>query len=101
LKAIRDAGFKPSANHPDVDPAHEALQLAEHFREVLRLPEARMRGQNFMRTTEAFERVASALESSLRQLGQGPKAGAHDKAEAAFTAVGQGCATCHARYRDN
>ena len=38
LKAVQKAGFKTPADQPDIDPPHEALQLAELFRELSRLP---------------------------------------------------------------
>ena len=41
LKAIRGAGFEPPAKHPDIDPPHEALQLAELYREAARLREVK------------------------------------------------------------
>jgi cytochrome c556 len=101
LKAIREAGSEPPAKHPDIDPPHEALQLAEHFREVSRLAEAKGRGEDFVRTVADSERLATDLESSLRQLSKGPTAESRKKADAAFTAVGKVCTTCHARYRDH
>ncbi len=37
LKLIREAGWASPPDHPDLDPAHEALLLAEHFREAARV----------------------------------------------------------------
>src|SRR5262249_38153767 len=37
LKRIKAANWNPPADHPDIDRAHEALQLAELFRESGRL----------------------------------------------------------------
>src|SRR5262245_19282512 len=39
LREVRKAGWQPPRGHPDLDPAHEALQLAEQYREAGRLPE--------------------------------------------------------------
>src|SRR5262249_54209529 len=36
-----EAGWKVPPGHPDVDPPHEALQLAELYREAVRLPDVR------------------------------------------------------------
>jgi protein tyrosine phosphatase (PTP) superfamily phosphohydrolase (DUF442 family) len=101
MKAIREAGFTPPSNHPDIDPPHEALLLAEHFREVSRLPEAKARGEDFLRSVDASERLATALESSLRRLQNRPGAESRSHADATFAAVGKACTSCHARYRDN
>ena len=49
LKAIQKAEFKTPADHPDLDPPHEALQLTELFREASRLSEVRARGEAFVR----------------------------------------------------
>jgi protein tyrosine phosphatase (PTP) superfamily phosphohydrolase (DUF442 family) len=101
LKAIREAGFQPPAKHPDIDPPHEALQLAEHFREVARLSEAKGRGEDFVRTVAASEGLATDLESGLRQLSKSPTAESRREADASFTGIGKVCTTCHARYRDH
>src|SRR5262249_51586642 len=101
LKAIREAGFTPPSNPPDIDPPHEALLLAEQFREVSRLPEAKARGKDFIRSVDASEQLATALISSLRQLRNGPTPESRTRADAAFAALGKACTSCHARYRDN
>jgi protein tyrosine phosphatase (PTP) superfamily phosphohydrolase (DUF442 family) len=101
LKAVQEAGYKAPTEHPDIDPPHEALQLAEHFRELSRLEEVKNKGKDFSRKAEASERQATALERALRELGKAPTAEVRTMAEEAFRAVGQGCTTCHARYRDN
>ncbi|MBY0230684.1 MAG: hypothetical protein K2W96_15465 [Gemmataceae bacterium] len=86
LGLIRKAGWKPPADHPDLDPPHEARLLAEQYREMLRLEVGKMRGM-----TEQAERDALALERALRGKGD---------AEQPFAALGKGCAACHARFRD-
>jgi hypothetical protein len=101
MKAILEAGFEPPSNHPDIDPSHEALLLTEHFREVSRLPEAKARGEDFIRSVDASEQLATALESSLRQLRNGPTAESRTQADATFNALGKACTSCHARFRDN
>ena len=63
------AGFKAPADQPDIDPPHEALQLAELFRELVRLPETKERGKAFLAAAEAAEghARASRLPCELRQ----------------------------------
>jgi protein tyrosine phosphatase (PTP) superfamily phosphohydrolase (DUF442 family) len=101
MKAIQKAEFRAPPNQPDIDPPHEALQLAEQFREIAR--DARARGQesDFARRAEATARVASDFEEALRQYGTAPTEETHKKVEDAFVAVGKTCTACHAWHRDN
>jgi protein tyrosine phosphatase (PTP) superfamily phosphohydrolase (DUF442 family) len=101
LKAAQQASFKAPAGHPDIDPPHEALQLAEQFREASRLAEVRTRGEAFVRTMEGAVRQATTLHETLRGHGNAPSPASRKEAEAALTAVARSCSTCHARYRDN
>jgi protein tyrosine phosphatase (PTP) superfamily phosphohydrolase (DUF442 family) len=100
LKAVREAGFRAPPGHADVDPSHEALQLAEHFRESLRLPETRAKGEAFRREMESSVSRATALEGALRAWGEGHTEGARRAAEAAFREAEKSCTACHARFRD-
>ena len=72
LKAVQKAGFKAPPDRPDIDPPHEALQLAEQFRELVRLPETKERGEAFRTAAEAAERDATSLEEALRAFAKGP-----------------------------
>jgi protein tyrosine phosphatase (PTP) superfamily phosphohydrolase (DUF442 family) len=101
IKAIRDAGYKPPAAHPDVDPPHEALQLAEQFKEMARDAETKRRGADLVGRSEASARLASDLEAALRRYGDAPNEATRNKLDAAFTAVGKSCMACHASHRDN
>lgn len=99
LKASRDAGFRPPPDHPDVAPAREALLLAEDFRELARVGEAKEDAMTSL--MEESARLARTLESSLRRLDEAPAESSRKDAEAAFAAVGKACTRCHARHRDN
>ena len=101
LKAVQAAGFRAPPAFPDLDPPHEALQLAEHFRELLRLPEIRGKGQEFLRALESSEARATRLESAFRSLRVSPTAEAKAKAGEAFRGVATACTDCHAQFRDN
>ena len=89
LKAVQKAGFKAPPDQPDIDPPHEALQLVEQFRELVRLPEIKERGEGFVAAADAAERDARSLEDALRAFGEGPDAEARKRVESAFLAVGQ------------
>jgi protein tyrosine phosphatase (PTP) superfamily phosphohydrolase (DUF442 family) len=92
LKELRAAGWKVPPNHPDLDPRHEALQLAEQYREIARLPEVKeRRSEEFRRWLADAEKNAAELEALLRR-------GA--PVETQFQQAGADCARCHARYRD-
>jgi hypothetical protein len=93
LKLIRFAGWKAPADHPGLDPPHEALQLAEHYRELGRQPDARRRPEDFRRWLTESEQASHDLEAALR-------AKRTAAAEAAFRRAGAACTDCHAKYRD-
>ncbi|MCE9563104.1 MAG: hypothetical protein K8U57_13760 [Planctomycetes bacterium] len=92
LKAVKAAGWKTPPNHPDVDPAHEAVQLAELYREAARLP-AVTREPAMRRGFIEAERLARELEAALRS-----KDG--DRTEVLFRASGVTCTGCHGGHRD-
>ena len=94
LKLIRAAQWQVPADHADLDPPHEALQLREQYREASRLATVQERKDEFRQWLSEAEDGASILEQSLR--------GNVDSkvAEAAFRKLTDGCPQCHARYRD-
>jgi hypothetical protein len=97
MKLAREAGWKTPPDHPDIDPAHEALQLVEGFQELRRSPQLSNRPDEFRAwVAEAHER-ARELEQILRA---GPDNKLADGLEKAYRAVGALCTRCHAKYRD-
>ncbi|MGE0433920.1 MAG: hypothetical protein AB7K09_21685 [Planctomycetota bacterium] len=103
LGRVHDAGFVTPADHPDIDPPHEALQLMELFRELGRTDDdAKAHGEDFLARLTAAEHAADALGNALTAFAA-DKADAAKKAaaEAAHQAVGAACKSCHAAYRDN
>jgi protein tyrosine phosphatase (PTP) superfamily phosphohydrolase (DUF442 family) len=94
LKAAKAAGWKTPPNHPDVEPAHEALQLLEAYREMGRMPDVAKRPEDFRQHLQKAESAADALEKALR-------GSSNDYAKAeAFRSAGESCGQCHAKYRD-
>jgi hypothetical protein len=100
LKAARASGFRAVPDGPDRDPAHDALQVLELFREASRLHDARAEDDAFRRDLAAAERLAGELHEALKARPSPPEAGRPDPAEAAFASLSKSCASCHARSRD-
>jgi protein tyrosine phosphatase (PTP) superfamily phosphohydrolase (DUF442 family) len=98
LRGVRAAGWKATPEHPDVAPAHEALQLLEQYQEARRLPQTKARPVEFRRWLAEAEEGAKELEAALRdRMRQREDGGA---AERAFRRAERDCTRCHARYRD-
>jgi protein tyrosine phosphatase (PTP) superfamily phosphohydrolase (DUF442 family) len=94
IKLIRAANWITPADHPDLDPPHEALQLRESYREAARLPAVQERAEEFRRWLGEADEEAARLERALR--------GNVDAraAESAFRKMNDACARCHTHYRD-
>jgi protein tyrosine phosphatase (PTP) superfamily phosphohydrolase (DUF442 family) len=99
LKLVRAAGWKAPPDHPDIDPPHEALQLAEGFQELARLPEVNRRPEDFRKWLGEAQGSVAELERLLRAA-RGKEAVDAEAAEKTYRKAGGTCALCHARYRD-
>ncbi|HEV2295836.1 MAG TPA: hypothetical protein VGR35_18460 [Tepidisphaeraceae bacterium] len=95
IKAIRNAGWRSPENHPDLDPAHEALQLQEHLHEMARTADAKGRPTLFRELLTTADRDAIALRAALAKKPMDAKA-----ADAAFKRVSVSCTSCHQGFRD-
>jgi hypothetical protein len=93
MKAVRKAGWKTPADMPDVSPAHEARILAEHFREMRRLDEAKRRPADFQGWAAGAETAAWDLEKAIQ-------AADADAAAKALDRVAVSCKDCHNSYRN-
>jgi protein tyrosine phosphatase (PTP) superfamily phosphohydrolase (DUF442 family) len=90
LKLIRAAGWKSPRNHPDLDPAHEGLQLMEQYREAGRLKKG----------PEEMRRWLADAEGGAEELVRWLRGNDAPAAEKAFQSLGTSCVRCHAKYRD-
>src|SRR5262249_46874657 len=99
LKLVRAAGWQVPPGHPDIEPAHETLQLGEHYREATRLRGVAERPEEFRTWLGEAEAAAKELEQILRR---GKEQGKVDAvaAEQAFARSAAACTRCHAKYRD-
>ncbi len=107
LQTSRAAGFRTPADHPDIDPPHEALQLAEQFREAARVGDLEQdpgdidgRAVMLWRSLENAARLAKDLEHALRGEGEGPTDADRGRAEDILSKLGARCVGCHATFRD-
>lgn len=93
LRETQEAGWKPPPHHPDLVPAHEALQLAEYLRELGRTEEVRGRKEDFRQMMSESERLAFRLHELL-------SSNDSTGADEAFKLVMASCTQCHKAYRD-
>jgi protein tyrosine phosphatase (PTP) superfamily phosphohydrolase (DUF442 family) len=101
LKLAEKAGWRSPAVHPDIDPAHEALQLMEKLREMGRTDAMSGRPERFREMLAGSEAAAETLHTSLTAWSRAGAVGAPpQKAAAAMKTLGASCATCHKSFRD-
>lgn len=91
MKSLQKNGW----SLPNVDGAHEALQLEEHFRET-------GRGDDISQRPAAFHDMLADGEAGADSLQHALAANPIEttKATAAFKQVASACAACHKAYRD-
>ena len=95
LKEIQKAGWKAPADHPDLEPAHEALQLEEHLHEIGRGEQVKGKPEEFRRLLAKGEGASKALRTVLKE-----KLVDGAAADLAFKRVTMSCTECHKAYRD-
>ena len=106
LKQIAAAGWRSPTKHPDLEPAHEALMLREHFSEMLRAAYISETDQDFRELLKSSELLAKGLESDLRQWKRDSTNVNHVDSEARkefdkrIMQIETGCTDCHQRFRD-
>jgi protein tyrosine phosphatase (PTP) superfamily phosphohydrolase (DUF442 family) len=89
LKAARTNRWRAAGG----DPANDAVQLIEHYKEAARLPDAAKKPAGFRELLAAAEAEARRLEKAIR-------AGDTSAADAAFAKSTTACFQCHKQYRD-
>lgn len=97
LKLAQKAGWKKMADHPDINPAHEALQLHEIYFEMARTAEYKSKPDDFKKWTENSIQLAKDLEAWLRDTSPTKDAA---KGPALMEALRKDCVSCHKAYRD-
>jgi len=105
LREIAAAGWNSPpnhpANHPDIDPAHEALLLKEHFTEMLRIDSVATEPGKFQEMLRDSETASGELEAALRQWKAARlNSPIPETITAAFERVTKNCTACHRQFRD-
>lgn len=95
LKIAKSSAWSPPRDHPDIDPAHEALMVIEFIRETGRLENVKRRGREFLAMLHEAESAAIAVEAALR-------VPSIDRpwADSALSRLEASCTHCHSRFRD-
>ncbi|MCL4788423.1 MAG: cytochrome c [Verrucomicrobia bacterium] len=99
LRACQKVGWRTPPEHPDVSPAHEAVQLWEQFRELGRTKEMKDKPASFNEILRATENAADQLRQHLHDASSGPGPESAS-ADAAFRRITDNCAACHKKYRN-
>ncbi len=97
LKKLSQSNWKPTADHPDLDPGHEALLLKEQFGELVRSEAAKQEPERFRELILESEQTAAELEIALREANSEADTTA---AVAALDRLTQSCTACHREFRD-
>jgi protein tyrosine phosphatase (PTP) superfamily phosphohydrolase (DUF442 family) len=93
LKVLRAAGWKADAEHPDLVTRVEARLLTEAFVETSRLDQVQALGEAFRSELDLATEAARELEEAL-------VATEPARVEAAWSAIGRSCTSCHAAFRN-
>jgi len=101
LKQLAANAWQPIPAQPDLDSAHEALLLREHFTELLRSEETRSQPQYFQDLLSDSEAAAQELECELDAWSKaGKQQDAPEATRKALQRVTSNCAACHQKFRD-
>ena len=95
LKACQAAHWTTPAQHPDLDPAHEALKLREMMFEIMRTDAFARRPDDFKAWMKNGQKLAGELEDKLRQPSKDLTA-----IDGALLQLQNNCNACHKIYRN-
>lgn len=101
LRRAAGAGWESPADHPDIDPSHEALLLREHYTEMLRADYSKRQPPAFRAMLKQGEQAARKLEDLLRHAASSSAdPTTHRAMSDALTTISSQCAACHQQFRD-
>jgi protein tyrosine phosphatase (PTP) superfamily phosphohydrolase (DUF442 family) len=99
LRKLSANGWKQSNTPPDIDAAHEALLLREHFAELLRTDNTRQREENYQQLLNDAEQLAEQLEKSLT-ISKSARLRNPEGLSTLMKRLEDNCRSCHTRFRD-
>jgi len=105
LKSLHKISWAVDPTHPDLDPVHEARQLAQSFEQIMALAAASDEPADFQGwLADAFE-SSRALHERLQSKDDHQSGGiAADRLaeiDRAYSAINASCKACHAAYRND
>ncbi len=100
LADCKKAKWRQPADHPDLDPPHEALKLRESFTEIMRTDSYKNGQQDFKDWMMASEAGAQELEKRLRAWKQSTDSAYPPEIDVCFKSIEKSCKDCHAKYRN-
>jgi hypothetical protein len=101
LKSFAEVRWQPLAQQPDLEPAHEAQLLKEHYHELARTAEAERKPKDFRALLHEAGQSSEQLERSLHSWQKtGRSASELVALSDAFMTVTKQCTACHQRFRD-
>lgn len=101
IKTIAENGWSARENSPEIDPAHEALLLREHFTELLRLEEVSQQPEAFRMILDESEVAAESLEKSLNVFSSNSTSTeVPSDLPRLLAVITSNCKKCHQAYRD-
>ena len=100
LKLIAAAGWKTPSDHPDLEPAHEALLIRELYTELLRAKDVAQYPDDFRDWLRDSESAANELEAELRTWQSKPNTTVPPKIQELSARLSANCQACHVKFRD-
>ncbi|MCA9133730.1 MAG: cytochrome c [Planctomycetales bacterium] len=101
LHSLAAASWQSPAEHPDLNAAHQALLLREHYTEMLRMERVQSASPAFRRLMGQGEEAAVELAAALRAAAGRPLANADiERLQGKMERVEENCRACHTRFRD-
>lgn len=100
LKQFQKVDWKNLKHHPDIEPAHEALLLKEHFRELSRFDQ-KEQTPDYLQLLKSSEIAAEHLEAELRSWKSSKEKQAPTTSLMnSMLLLEKNCQQCHQKYRD-
>lgn len=101
LQQIAKSGWKSPSDHPDLDPAHEALLMSEHFTELLRTESVLNEPDEFRRLLRGSEELAQQLMNRIDASSvESPSDLERAEIENLMASLSTHCTRCHQQFRD-